>query len=72
LTYHAKTTDITKAKAFTITSRYIDDVLSLTYHAKTTDITKAKAFTITFRYIDDVLSINDPNFAKWIPLIYLK
>jgi hypothetical protein len=43
-----------------------------TYHAKTTNITQAKAFTITFRYIDDVLSINDPNFAKWIPLIYLK
>jgi len=27
---------------------------------------------VTSGYIDDVLSINNPNFAEWIPLIYLR
>ena len=35
-------------------------------------ITKAKAFNlITFRYIDCVLSIDNPKFAKQIPLVYI-
>jgi hypothetical protein len=33
-------------------------------------IHEASTFNFTYRYIDDVLSINNPRFAKCLPLIY--
>jgi hypothetical protein len=33
-------------------------------------IHEARTFNFTYRYIDDVLSINNPRFAKCLPLIY--